>query len=88
MKTSKFEAQLYINSQLYRDGQVKALEVDNHNNLWVGTNEGVAVGTINQQNFKRYTLLDSLTVVGITALYCDPHGDMWIGTEKWAGSRV
>ena len=85
MKTSKFEAQLYINSQLYRDGQVKALEVDNHNNLWVGTNEGVAVGTINQQNFKRYTLLDSLTVVGITALYCDPHGDMWIGTEKMGG---
>ena len=85
MKTSKFEAQPYINSQLYHDEQVKALEVDNRNNLWVGTNEGVAVGTINQQNFKRYTLLDSLTVVGITALYCDPHGDMWIGTDKMGG---
>jgi ligand-binding sensor domain-containing protein/serine phosphatase RsbU (regulator of sigma subunit) len=81
MKTSKFEAQPYINSILYRDGQVKALEIDRQNHLWVGTNEGVAVGTINQQNFQRYTLLDSLTLFGITTLYCDPHGDMWIGSE-------
>jgi ligand-binding sensor domain-containing protein/serine phosphatase RsbU (regulator of sigma subunit) len=85
MKTSKFEAQPYINSILYRDGQVKAMEIDRQNNLWIGTNEGVAVGTINVQNFQRYTLMDSLTVQGITALYCDPHGDMWIGTERMGG---
>jgi ligand-binding sensor domain-containing protein/serine phosphatase RsbU (regulator of sigma subunit) len=81
MKTSKFEAQPYINSILYREGQVKALEVDRQNNLWIGTVDGVAVGTINDQNFQRYTLLDSLTVSIITSLYCDPNGDIWIGTE-------
>ena len=85
MKKSRFEAQPYINSILYKDGIVKALEIDRRNNLWVGTSEGVVVGTINQQNFKRYTLLDSLTVVGITALYCDPGGDMWIGADKMGG---
>jgi ligand-binding sensor domain-containing protein/serine phosphatase RsbU (regulator of sigma subunit) len=85
MKTSKFEAQPYINSQLYRDGQIKALEIDHRNNLWIGTNEGVAVGTINQQNFRRYTILDSLTVSGISVLYCDQKGDLWIGTEKMGG---
>ena len=42
MKTSKFEAQPYINSILYRGGQVKALEIDRQNNLWIGTVEGVA----------------------------------------------
>jgi ligand-binding sensor domain-containing protein/serine phosphatase RsbU (regulator of sigma subunit) len=85
MKTSKFEAQPYINSQLYRDGQIKALEIDHRNNLWIGTNEGVAVGTINHQNFRRYTILDSLTVSGISVLYCDQKGDLWIGTEKMGG---
>jgi ligand-binding sensor domain-containing protein/serine phosphatase RsbU (regulator of sigma subunit) len=85
IKRSKFEIQPYINSILYRDLQVKALEIDRQNNLWVGTNEGVAVGTINQQNFQRYTNLDSLTVVGITALYCDPNGTMWIGAERMGG---
>jgi ligand-binding sensor domain-containing protein/serine phosphatase RsbU (regulator of sigma subunit) len=85
MKRSKFESQPYVNSILYRDFQVKALEIDAQNNLWVGTNDGIAVGTINQQNFTRRTLLDSLTVAGITNLYCDPHGDMWIGTERVGG---
>lgn len=81
MKTSKFEAQPYINSILHRGGQVTAMEIDRKNNLWIGTVEGVAVGTINEQNFQRYTLLDSLTIFRITALYCDKKGDMWIGTE-------
>jgi len=81
MKTSRFEAQPYINSILYRGGQVKALEIDKQNNLWIGTVEGVAMGTIGEQNFGRYTLMDSLTVSLITALYCDPNGNMWIGTE-------
>lgn len=87
MKTSKFEAQPYINSILYTGGQVKALEVDKQNNLWIGTVEGVAVGTINEQNFQRYTLLDSLTVFEINALYCDPKGDIWIGTEPKGGKQ-
>jgi ligand-binding sensor domain-containing protein/serine phosphatase RsbU (regulator of sigma subunit) len=81
MKTSKFESQLYINSILYHGGQVKAMEIDKQNNLWIGTVEGLAVGTINEKNFQRYTIMDSLTVSTITALYCDPNGDMWIGTE-------
>ena len=81
MKTSKFEAQPYINSTLPRDGQVTALEIDRENHLWIGTQEGVDVGTIGEQDFQRYTLLDSLTVFNITSLYCDPHGDMWIGAE-------
>jgi serine phosphatase RsbU (regulator of sigma subunit)/streptogramin lyase len=81
MKTSRFEAQSYINTILYRGGQVTAMEIDKKNNLWIGTVEGVAVGTINEQNFQRYTLLDSMTIFGITTLYCDPNGDMWIGTE-------
>ncbi len=81
MKTSKFEAQPYINSILYQGGQVKAMEIDRTNKLWIGTVDGVAVGTIGEQNFARYTTLDSLTVSLITSLYCDPNGDMWIGTE-------
>jgi ligand-binding sensor domain-containing protein/serine phosphatase RsbU (regulator of sigma subunit) len=81
MKTSRFEAQPYINSILPRIDQIKALEIDRQNNLWIGTVEGVAVGTINEQNFKRYNYIDSLIIDIITTLYCDPNGDMWIGTE-------
>jgi len=85
MKTSKFEAQPYINSTLYQGGQVKALEIDRQNNLWIGTVDGVAVGTVNEQNFQKYNFLDSLIVGVISVLYCDPTGDMWIGTERMGG---
>ena len=81
MKSSRFEAQSYINSKLYEGGQVKALEIDKQNNLWIGTQDGLAVGTINEQNFQRFTILDSLTVKIISALYCDPAGNIWIGNE-------
>ena len=85
MKTSKFESQPEINSTLYTGGQVKALEIDRKNNLWIGTVDGVTVGTIGQQNFRRYNYLDSLIIKTITCLYCDLNGDMWIGTESMGG---
>jgi ligand-binding sensor domain-containing protein/serine phosphatase RsbU (regulator of sigma subunit) len=80
-RTSLFESQPYINSRLHQTQQVTAMEIDKKNQLWIGTLEGVAVGTIGENNFERYTLLDSLTFSRITALYCDPKGDMWIGME-------
>jgi ligand-binding sensor domain-containing protein/serine phosphatase RsbU (regulator of sigma subunit) len=85
VKKDRFESQPYVNSTLYRGGQVTAMEIDRQNHLWVGTLEGVVVGTIGENNFQRYTLLDSLTVSRITALYCDPKGNMWIGTEPKPG---
>jgi ligand-binding sensor domain-containing protein/serine phosphatase RsbU (regulator of sigma subunit) len=81
VQTSRFEVPPYINSKLPNEGQVTAMEIDRQNHLWIGTLQGVTVGTIGEDNFFRYTLLDSLTVDRITALYCDPYGDVWVGTE-------
>jgi ligand-binding sensor domain-containing protein/serine phosphatase RsbU (regulator of sigma subunit) len=81
MKASRFESQPYINSILYQEGQVKAMEIDHDNRLWIGTVDGVAFGTINEMDFQRFTTIDSLTVSTITTLYCDPNGTIWIGTE-------
>ena len=81
MKTSKFEAQPNINSAFPPlVDQVTAMEIDKQNNLWIGTADGVAVGRINESDFRRYNSLDSTLITLITALYCDPNGNMWIGT--------
>ncbi len=85
MKTSKFEAQPDVNSSMYTGGQVKALEIDRKNNLWIGTVDGIAVGTAGQLNFKRYNFLDSLIIGPISVLYNDPEGNMWIGAESMGG---
>lgn len=85
VEKSRFESQQDINSTLYVGGQVKALEIDKRNYLWIGTPDGVSVGSINDNNFKRYNFLDSLMVTEITALQCDQDGNMWIGTELMGG---
>ena len=80
-RTSRFEPQPYINSKLHYGLQVTSLEIDKKNNLWIGGVQGLTVGTINENNFNRYTLMDSLTVNTITTLYCDPADNIWIGTD-------
>jgi ligand-binding sensor domain-containing protein/serine phosphatase RsbU (regulator of sigma subunit) len=85
MKKSQFEPQTDINDILFPEvnqvKQVKALEIDRQNNLWIGTADGVAMGKINEKNFWKYSIKDGLTGNLITALYCDPNGDMWVGIE-------
>ena len=80
-RTLRFEPQTYINSKLHHGLQVTSLEIDKKNNLWIGGVQGLTVGTINKENFNRYTLMDSLTVNSINTLYCDPSDNVWIGTD-------
>lgn len=83
MNKSRFESQPYINSRFPQSiaPQVTAMEIDKKNNLWIGTADGVIAGTINEENFVRRIVMDSLTVSRITVLYSDPDGNMWIGLE-------
>lgn len=88
MKSQKFETQPHINSKFPNGDKVTALEIDDRNNLWIGTAEGLIAGTIGQENFVRRISIDSITITTtpVTALYNDPQGTMWIGTEP-SGSR-
>lgn len=81
IKTSKFEAQPYINSQLYSEDKITALEIDNQNNLWIGTLDGLRIGSDNNKNIIRCAIMDSITVSTVTALYRDKDGNMWIGHQ-------
>jgi ligand-binding sensor domain-containing protein/serine phosphatase RsbU (regulator of sigma subunit) len=81
MKTSVFEAQPYINSQLYSEDQIKALEIDKQNNLWIGTLDGLRIGPVNEQKMRRCAIMDRITVGIVTSLYCDRNGNTWIGHQ-------
>ena len=85
IEKERFESQPYINASLSRDGMVTALEIDRQNHLWIGTIDGVAIGTIGENNFQRFISMGNINVPRITALYCDPEGFMWIGTEPMPG---
>lgn len=69
----------------YRDLPVTGLAVDHENNLWIGTDDGVAFWDLEENNGRRYTHIDGLAGNGITALYVDNAGRIWIGSERASG---
>jgi len=72
-----------LNDILYRwDLTVTGLVVDNSNNLWIGTKDGVAFWDIQGNEGRRYTQSDGLAGNPITALYVDHSGRLWIGSEN------
>ncbi|HEX2920764.1 MAG TPA: two-component regulator propeller domain-containing protein [Bacteroidales bacterium] len=85
-RTNRFEAQTGINATLPGYMQVMSMEIDRHNNLWIGTIDGIVEGTIGMNNFQRYTVIDSVTITGVVALYNDPKGTLWLGIEP-SGSK-
>jgi len=70
---------------LHFDLVVTAMTVDIENNLWVGTNEGVAFWDIEDEQGARYTRINGLSGMGITSLYAAEDGRVWIGTDREKG---
>ena len=85
LKTNKFVYETQINNNLYRDGNITALEVDNDNNIWIGNNEGLAFWDVKQEVLTTYTQEKGLAGNLITALFRDSKGNIWIGTDRKSG---
>ncbi len=83
--TGKFIYDTHLNSLLYSDGVIKALDIDKNGILWVGTNDGVVRWSIKEGAGRRYTQGDGLSGNGVISLFCDSNGDTWIGTERAVG---
>jgi len=82
ISTSRFEDNVTLNNEvLGRYSIVRAMETDNQNNLWIGTDDGLAYWNYKTKTGNRITVMDSITVTNITALYCDRSGKLWIGTQ-------
>jgi ligand-binding sensor domain-containing protein/serine phosphatase RsbU (regulator of sigma subunit) len=69
-------------NNLIRRNQFTTLEVDNENNLWVGTIDGIIHYNIDNREIKRISQKDGLAANFITALYEDHDGRMWVGMEN------
>jgi ligand-binding sensor domain-containing protein/serine phosphatase RsbU (regulator of sigma subunit) len=69
-----------INNNIY-NGLVTALEIDQHNNLWIGTLDGLIYYEIDRGGAVRLSQTDGLAGNDISALFCDAEGVMWIGSR-------
>jgi ligand-binding sensor domain-containing protein/serine phosphatase RsbU (regulator of sigma subunit) len=80
---SKFVYDIEQNQNLGNDRTITALETDKNNNIWIGTNDGIASWKANTENsFRYYSQGNGLRGNFITVLYCDKQGILWIGSER------
>jgi len=70
----------YLNRNIY-GLQVTAMELDQENNLWVGTLDGLVYYEIEQQKGSRLTQVDGLYGNQVSAIYADSRGAIWVGTD-------
>lgn len=66
---------------------VKAMVLDQKNNLWVGTDDGLVQWYADGSGGYKYTRLEFPEMAGtmITALFCDSKGNIWLGSENDIG---
>lgn len=79
--SGRFISDPALNEYLYADRIITALEIDAHNNLWIGTNEGLGYWEIDTRYVERLTQINGLAGNAISALYYDSRGVLWIGSQ-------
>ncbi len=61
------------------DNYIQCLDVDQNNNLWVGTTNGIS--KFDGQNWINFNTSDGLIDNNIKAIFIDSNNDVWIGTD-------
>ncbi len=78
--TGKFSYSFRINSyntQLI----VTAMDIDQENNLWVGTTDGLIFYDIDSRQVQYLSQVDGLAGTDISALFADSKGILWVGSK-------
>jgi ligand-binding sensor domain-containing protein/serine phosphatase RsbU (regulator of sigma subunit) len=77
---SKFNFNFLLNSY-NRQGIVSAMEIDDQNNLWVGTIDGLIYYDIDNKQVERLTQIHGLPGSDISTLFADSKGIVWVGAR-------
>jgi PAS domain S-box-containing protein len=74
------------NTPQLQANDIRALLVDQKDNLWIGTNGG-GLTRYKDATFTTFTTRDGLANDAIISLHDDGHGSLWIGTDGGGMSR-
>lgn len=80
-RAGEFRFDPLINSNIPLN-DVTALTVDNINNLWVGTLDGLLYYEIDNRRINRLTQVSGLSGNEISAVFSDSHGRIWVGMQQ------
>ncbi len=79
-KGGKFSSDPLINSIIGDLNQVKAMDVDGDNNLWLGTTDGLIYFEIDTRKNTRLSQENGLTGNEISSVYADSKNQIWVGS--------
>lgn len=79
-KKGDFRYEPLINSNIPH-GQLTGLVVDDQNNLWIGTLDGLVYYEIDNRKISRLTQVSGLNGSEISAVFSDSKGRIWVGIE-------
>ncbi|MBN2745943.1 MAG: SpoIIE family protein phosphatase [Bacteroidales bacterium] len=89
-QTNKIESNYIVNHLLNNlsRGDVSAMTINKHNELYVGTYEGLIYYSVNDDQYQVLTHSYGLAANDITALYSEPKGTVWVGSRGKGISKI
>ncbi len=86
-KSNRFEMNFRINRYM-NQLLITALDVDQSNNLWVGTTDGLVYYEIDNQLVDRLTQSNGLAGNEITTVFTDSKNTVWVGSRGKGMTRI
>lgn len=83
LKSGRFVYDSWLNSRLDPFGIIYALEIDQHNRVWIGCQDRLVVWDGSEE--ETFTQASGLAGTFIKVLYCDDKNNIWIGSENKSG---
>ena len=81
-KTKTFDYNFLINANIQQNNMVTSMEIDNNNNLWIGTINGLINYEIYTDKVAVITIKYGIAGDDISALYADSNNQLWIGSVR------
>ncbi|MFN8258003.1 MAG: two-component regulator propeller domain-containing protein [Bacteroidales bacterium] len=79
-KSASFDYNFLINGNLQQNKIITAMEIDDNNNLWLGTSNGLINYEINTDKIALVKKVHGLAGDDISALFHDSENHLWIGS--------
>jgi len=87
-KTGRFETAPVIARYMSSNTTITALEIDNQNQLWIGTFAGIIYYEIDNQKSNFISQINGLNGSDISSIYADSKDRVWVGINNGKGLNI
>ncbi|MDX2415219.1 MAG: two-component regulator propeller domain-containing protein, partial [Bacteroidales bacterium] len=78
---NSYTAESKVNKLLNMRKPINSMVIDNENNIWIGTGDGLGIWNISLETGLRHTQRDGIAANDITSMFVDRDGYVWFGSQ-------